>query len=81
MQSLDLAAEIVNLAKTTDVEVSGLAGQIPMETARYHLFWYKHTHEGDYTESAGWSRSTRQASGRIIYLTSAVFFISSGFVF
>ena len=52
-QSLDLARETVNLAKTGSVEVSDLAAQVPTDAARYHLFWYRHTHEGDFTESAG----------------------------
>ena len=53
VQSLDLARETVNLAKSGNVEVSNLAAQVPTDAARYHLFWYHHTHEGDYTESAG----------------------------
>ena len=53
VQSLDLARETVNLAKSGNVEMSNLAAQVPTDAARYHLFWYHHTHEGDYTESAG----------------------------
>ena len=43
----------MNLAKSGEMEIHGLSSAIPTDTARYHLFWYKHTHEGDYTESAG----------------------------
>jgi hypothetical protein len=50
---LDLEGEIVNLAKTDNIEIGRLAREVPTDAARYHLFWYKHTHEGDYTESAG----------------------------
>lgn len=50
--SVDLQGEIINLAKSGDVEVSRLWSEVPTDTARYHLFWYKHTHEGDFTESA-----------------------------
>ena len=53
VQALDLAAEIINLAKSGNVEVGSLSAQVPTDAARYHLFWYRHTHEGDHTESAG----------------------------
>lgn len=49
--SLDLVGEMVNLASAASIKVSELASQIPTDTARYHLFWFPHTHEGDYTES------------------------------
>ncbi|KAL8589392.1 hypothetical protein ACOMHN_021544 [Nucella lapillus] len=49
--SLDLVGEMVNLASFATIEVCELASQIPTDTARYHLFWFPHTHEGDYMES------------------------------
>ncbi|KAK7102433.1 twinfilin-1-like [Littorina saxatilis] len=49
--SLDLQGELVNLAKMANVEVGDIMSQVPTDAARYHLFWYQHTHEGDYTES------------------------------
>ncbi|XP_076469424.1 twinfilin-1-like [Babylonia areolata] len=48
---LDLVGEVVNLAKSSSIGVSELASQVPTDAARYHLFWFKHTHEGDYMES------------------------------
>ncbi|KAL8594720.1 hypothetical protein ACOMHN_051666 [Nucella lapillus] len=50
--SLDLDNEVVNLAKLSDLEVGSLASEVPADAARYHIFWFRHTHEGDYTESA-----------------------------
>lgn len=39
------------MADNTDI--TSLASRVPDESARYHVFTYKHTHEGDYTESIG----------------------------
>ncbi|PVD25341.1 hypothetical protein C0Q70_15841 [Pomacea canaliculata] len=49
--SLDLENEVVNLEKTDNISIGNLAAQVPTESARYHLFRFQHTHEGDYTES------------------------------
>ena len=35
------------------MKVGNLSSQVPTDHARYHLFLFKHTHEGDYTESIG----------------------------
>lgn len=50
--TLDLEKEVVNLAKSGNIEVGSLAAEVPTDSARYHVFWFRHTHEGDYTESA-----------------------------
>lgn len=44
---------MVNLEKTDNISIGNLAAQVPTESARYHLFRFQHTHEGDYTESIG----------------------------
>ncbi|XP_033744679.1 twinfilin-1-like isoform X2 [Pecten maximus] len=49
--SLDMADEKIVLEKAEDIPTSALTGQVPSDHARYHLFNFKHTHEGDYTES------------------------------
>ncbi|XP_060079149.1 twinfilin-1-like [Ylistrum balloti] len=49
--SLDMTDEKIVLEKAEDIPTSALAGQVPNDHARYHLFNFKHTHEGDYTES------------------------------
>lgn len=50
--AIDLAAETVVLEEQGPCTTDQLAGKVPAEGARYHLFWFKHTHEGDYKESA-----------------------------
>ena len=44
---------MVNVAKTTNIDVAGLPAEVPADSGRYHIFWYKHTHEGDYMETPG----------------------------
>ena len=34
-------------------DISDLAGKVPEDSARYHLYRFKHNHEGDYLESTG----------------------------
>lgn len=48
---LDTVQEEIHLVKATNVDVSGLSQMIPKDQARFHLFLFKHTHEGDYLES------------------------------
>ncbi|XP_069142445.1 twinfilin-1-like isoform X2 [Argopecten irradians] len=49
--SLDMTDEKIVLEKAENIPTSALADQVPEDHARYHLFNFKHTHEGDYTES------------------------------
>lgn len=49
--SLDIPAEKINLEMADNTDITSLASRVPDESARYHVFTYKHTHEGDYTES------------------------------
>ena len=53
MQSLDTENEVTNLEFAKDAVVAGLTSLVPSDSARYHLFWFRHTHEGDDTENAG----------------------------
>ncbi|KYO35896.1 twinfilin-2 [Alligator mississippiensis] len=48
---LDLEQEIIELVHTNPTEIADLPKRIPQDSARYHFFLYKHTHEGDYLES------------------------------
>nr|XP_033782040.1 twinfilin-2 isoform X2 [Geotrypetes seraphini] len=48
---LDLEKETIDLVHTHSTELSELPRRIPQESARYHFFLYKHSHEGDYLES------------------------------
>ena len=52
-QSIDLQAETINLAHFEDATVKDLSRLAPKDQGRYHVFKFKHTHEGDYIESIG----------------------------
>ena len=54
-QSIDLKAETINLAHFEDAEAKDLSRLTPTDQGRYHVFKFKHTHEGDYMESIGMS--------------------------
>ena len=41
------------LATSGTCTTDQLADKVPEESARYHLFGFKHTHQGDYKESNG----------------------------
>jgi len=49
--AIDTAKEEVVLATSGDCSTDQLAAKVPEESARYHLFRFKHTHQGDYKES------------------------------
>lgn len=53
MQIIDLEKEEIHLDNTDTITVDQLPKQVPTESARYHMFNFKHTHEGDYLESFG----------------------------
>nr|XP_060621836.1 twinfilin-2 [Anolis sagrei ordinatus] len=48
---LDLERETIELVHTNATEIAELPKRIPQDSARYHFFLYKHSHEGDYLES------------------------------
>ena len=50
-QKLDLNGESIELADSGNVTTVELPSKVPIDNARYHLFSFKHTHEGDYLES------------------------------
>uniref|UniRef100_A0A2D4H2T4 Twinfilin-1 n=1 Tax=Micrurus lemniscatus lemniscatus TaxID=129467 RepID=A0A2D4H2T4_MICLE len=43
--------EIIVLVSALPTELKDLPRRIPKNSARYHFFLYKHSHEGDYLES------------------------------
>ncbi|XP_021957247.1 twinfilin [Folsomia candida] len=49
---IELDQEVIELASTADTDVNTLRKRVPESSARYHLFWFPHTHEGDYLESS-----------------------------
>ncbi|XP_065347245.1 twinfilin [Cloeon dipterum] len=48
---IDLEKEEIHLDDTNTLSVAQLPNQVPTDAARYHIFNFKHTHEGDYMES------------------------------
>ncbi|KPP58234.1 twinfilin-1-like [Scleropages formosus] len=48
---IDFAKESIKLSSTAPTEIKDLPKRIPKDSARYHFFLYKHSHEGDYLES------------------------------
>lgn len=44
---LNISGESIELADSGDVSIRQLPSKVPTEAARYHLFAFKHTHEGD----------------------------------
>ncbi|XP_043934586.1 twinfilin-2-like isoform X2 [Protopterus annectens] len=48
---LDTENETVELVHTQPTEIVDLPKRVPKDSARYHFFLYKHSHEGDYLES------------------------------
>uniref|UniRef100_A0A7N6BII2 Twinfilin-1 n=1 Tax=Anabas testudineus TaxID=64144 RepID=A0A7N6BII2_ANATE len=68
---VDAEQELIRLCSTEPTEVKDLPLRIPKDSARYHFFLYKHSHEGDYLESTvfiysmpGYSCSIRE---RMLY--------------
>ncbi|KAJ3596478.1 hypothetical protein NHX12_002885 [Muraenolepis orangiensis] len=49
--SIDFEKELIMLSSTEATEVRDLPRRISKDSARYHFFTYKHSHEGDYLES------------------------------
>lgn len=49
--SIEQQEEQIHLVKAAQIDVAKLASQVPSDHARYHLFLFKHSHEGDYMES------------------------------
>ncbi|XP_018419878.1 PREDICTED: twinfilin-2 [Nanorana parkeri] len=51
VQKLDIEKETIDLVHTKHTDIQDLPARVPKDTARYHFFLYKHSHEGDYLES------------------------------
>ncbi|KAK0176479.1 hypothetical protein PV328_000611 [Microctonus aethiopoides] len=48
---IDLEEEKIHLVMACDVSLDKLPTKVPADSARYHLYNFKHTHEGDYIEA------------------------------
>lgn len=49
----DIPEETIHLVCAENIAIEKLPSKVPADTARYHLYRFKHTHEGDYNESIG----------------------------
>ncbi|KAK2703018.1 twinfilin-like [Artemia franciscana] len=49
--SIVIDKEVIKLEEATAIGVHQLPGRVPDDKARYHLFKFPHSHEGDYLES------------------------------
>ncbi|XP_067616643.1 twinfilin [Eurosta solidaginis] len=48
---IDLEEERIHVSKAAVVPLNELPRQVPTESARYHLYLFKHTYDGNYQES------------------------------
>lgn len=48
---IDIPEEIIHLETAENITIEKLPSKIPSDTARYHLYNFKHTHEGDFIEN------------------------------
>lgn len=48
---IDLKEEQIHLVKASNVDIDKLPKEVPDDEARYHIYLFKHTHEGDFLES------------------------------
>lgn len=49
----DIPEETIHLVCAENVILEKLPSKIPLDSGRYHLYRFNHTHEGDYMESVG----------------------------
>jgi len=49
--SIDIEAETIELESSETVNLTDIPGRVPEDHPRYHVYLFKHTHEGDYMES------------------------------
>lgn len=50
---VDIEEEKIELVTAEKLSIEKLPSKVPDNSARYHLFKFKHTHEGDYMENIG----------------------------
>lgn len=50
---VDIDEEKIHLVTAENLNIEKLPSKVPDNAARYHLYKFKHTHEGDYMENIG----------------------------
>lgn len=48
---IDIPQETIHLVFAENITLERLPSKVPSDSARYHLYLFKHTHEGDYMEN------------------------------
>ncbi|CAH0555406.1 unnamed protein product [Brassicogethes aeneus] len=48
---IEIEEETIHLVKAENISLDKLPSKVPSDTGRYHLYKFKHTHEGDYMEN------------------------------
>jgi twinfilin-like protein len=48
---IDLEKEEITISKADNIEVAKLSSQLPNDHARFHIYLFKHSYEGDFLES------------------------------
>lgn len=48
---LDFDEEKIHLVTAENISLNKLPSKVPENSARYHLYKFKHTHEGDFLEN------------------------------
>lgn len=48
---IDIEEETIHLVTAENIVLEKLPSKVPKDSGRYHLYKFKHTHEGDYTEN------------------------------
>ncbi|XP_030371347.1 twinfilin [Scaptodrosophila lebanonensis] len=76
---IDLEEERIHVSHAAKVEIGDLPKQVPEDHARYHLYLFRHTHEGDYLENyvfiysmPGYTCSVRE---RMMYSSCKALFV------
>ncbi|KAJ8964850.1 hypothetical protein NQ314_004568 [Rhamnusium bicolor] len=50
---IDIEEETIHLVCAENIPLEKLPSRVPSDRGRYHLYKFKHTHEGDYMENIG----------------------------
>lgn len=49
--SIDLEKEEIHISNADNIEITQLTSKVPTDHARFHIYLFKHSYEGDYLES------------------------------
>lgn len=79
--NVDLEKEEIHITKADNIDVHKLSAQVPTDHARFHIYLFKHSYDGDYNESLvfiysmpGYNCSVRE---RMMYSSSKAPFLDT----